>query len=168
MMQELMSGRRDIGTDFRLPDQHGKIRSLADFRGKLVLLYFGYTFCPDVCPTDVLSIAQGIRMLGARGDAVQPVFVTLDPERDTAAVLGPYLTAFHPRFLALRGSEVEVRLITDAFRVYYRKTRPPGSSTYLIDHTAYIFLLDREGKYLSFFPPSTSAARIAEFLRDYL
>lgn len=168
MMKDLMLGKARVGGPFTLTDQHGSQRSLADFRGKLVLLYFGYTFCPDVCPTDLLAIGQLIRSLGRAGNAVQPVFVTLDPERDTQAVIGNYAAAFHPRFIALRGSEREIRRIATAYKVYYEKVTPPGSGTYVIDHTAFIFLLDREGDYVTFFPAGTTVDRMAVTVREVL
>ncbi len=168
LMNELMSGKTAVGGPFTLEDQHGKRRSLADFRGKLVLLYFGYSFCPDVCPTDLAAIAQLIRMLGAEGDELQPVFVTLDPERDTRELLRGYVAAFHPRFVALRGSEDEVRRVATAYKVYFEKVRPPGSGVYLVDHMAFVFLLDREGRYVAFFPPGTSADRMAVMVREVL
>jgi cytochrome oxidase Cu insertion factor (SCO1/SenC/PrrC family) len=168
LMNDLMSGKARVGGPFTLTDQNGNARSLADFRGKLVLLYFGYTFCPDVCPTDLLAIGRLIQALGKDGEAVQPVFVTLDPERDTQAILRNYATAFHPRFVALRGSEQETRRIATAYKVYYEKVTPPGSGTYVIDHTAFIFLLDREGRYVAFFPPGTTVERMAVMMREAL
>jgi protein SCO1 len=168
LMNELMSGKTQVGGPFTLTDQNGNARSLADFRGKLVLLYFGYTYCPDVCPTDLLAIGRLIEALGKNGDAVQPVFVTLDPERDTQAILRDYAAAFHPRFVALRGSEQETRRIATAYKVYYEKVTPPGSSTYVIDHAAFIFLLNREGKYVAFFPPGTTVERMAVMMREAL
>ena len=167
-MNELMSGKAQVGRPFTLIDQFGKSRSLADFRGKFVLLYFGYTFCPDVCPTDLLQIANLIRSLGKDGDNFQPVFVTLDPQRDTQEFLRNYVAAFHPRFVALRGSEAEVRRVATSYKVYFEKVKQPNSSTYFIDHTAFIFLLDREGKYVAFFPPGTSAGRMAVMVRELL
>ncbi|HLQ02625.1 MAG TPA: SCO family protein [Burkholderiales bacterium] len=168
LMNELMSGKAPVGGPFTLEDQYGKRRGLADFRGKLVLLYFGYSFCPDVCPTDLAAMAQLVRTLGAEGDKLQPVFVTLDPERDTRELLRNYVAAFHPRFVALRGSEDEVRRVAAAYKVYFEKVRPPASSVYLIDHMAFVFLLDREGKYVAFFPPGTSAERMATMVREVL
>jgi protein SCO1/2 len=168
LMNELMSGKAQVGGPFTLTDQHGKRRSLADFRGRIVLLYFGYAFCPDVCPTDLLQIANLIRSLGNDGDAIQPVFVTLDPERDTQELLRDYVAAFHPRFVALRGSEDEVRRVATAYKVYFEKVRQPNSSTYFIDHTAFIFLLDGEGKYVAFFPPGTTTGRMAVMVRELL
>jgi len=168
LMNDLMSGKKQVGGPFTLTDQHGNKRSLADFRGKLVLLYFGYTFCPDVCPTDLAAMAQAIRTLDAEGNALQPIFVTLDPERDTREILRNYVAAFHPRFVALSGSEEEVRRVATAYKIYFEKVRPPGSSVYLIDHMAFVFLLDRDGRYVAFFPPGTSAERIAVMVREVL
>jgi protein SCO1/2 len=168
LMNELMSGKAQVGGPFTLTDQNGKLTSLADFRGKIVLLYFGYTFCPDVCPTDLLQIGNLIRSLGSDGDDLQPVFVTLDPERDTQEYLRGYVASFHPRFVALRGSEAEVRRVATAYKVYFEKVRQPNSITYFIDHTAFIFLLDREGRYVAFFPPGTSTERMAVMVRELL
>src|SRR5712692_1494876 len=166
LMNDLMSGKAHVGGPFTLTDQYGKRTSLADFRGKFVLLYFGYTFCPDICPTDLAAMAQAIRTLDAEGDKLQPVFVTLDPERDTQDILRNYAAAFHPRFIALRGSEDEVRRVATAYKIYFEKVRPPGSSVYLIDHMAFVFLLDRDGKYVALFPPGTSAERMATMVRE--
>jgi len=168
LMNELMSGKAQVGGPFTLTDQYGNSRSLGDFRGKFVLLYFGYAFCPDVCPTDLAAMAQAIRTLGKEGDKLLPVFVTLDPERDTQELLRNYVAAFHPRFVALRGTEDEVRRVATAYKVYFEKVKSPGSSAYLIDHMAFVFLLDRDGKYLAFFPPGTSAERMAVMVREVL
>jgi protein SCO1/2 len=168
LMNELMSGKDAVGAAFTLTDQFGKRRSLAEFRGKIVLLYFGYTFCPDVCPTDLAAIAQLLTLLGAEGETVQPIFVTLDPERDTQNVLRRYAAAFSPRIIALRGSTEQTRHIATAWKVFYEKVTPPGSRTYVIDHSAFTFLLDREGKYVSFFPPGTPAGRMAVMVSEQL
>jgi protein SCO1/2 len=166
LMNELMSGTAQVGTPFTLTSQHGKQTRLADFRGKLVLLYFGYTTCPDVCPTDLAAMLHAIDSLGAEGVKVQPVFITLDPARDTLAVLRDYAKAFHPRLLALAGSEDETRRIATAFKVYYEKTTSPNSKIYLIEHTAFTFLLGRDGQYRLFFPPGTPPDRMAAMLRE--
>jgi protein SCO1/2 len=168
LMSDLMSGNAPVGGPFTLEDQYGKKRSLAEFRGAVVLLYFGYVYCPDICPTDLIAIAELVRTLGADGDAVQPVFVTLDPQRDTAEVLRSYAAAFHPRLIALRGSEEDVRRVATDYKVFFEKVRPSGSSTYVIDHMAFIFVLDREGKYVAFFPPGTSAQRMKPVVLEML
>jgi len=168
LMGELMSGKAPIGAPFMLTDQSGHRRGLADFRGRLVLLYFGFASCPDVCPTDLLAIANAIRSLGADGETLQPVFVTLDPERDTREVLGAYVASFHPRFVALSGTEEETRSVATSYKVAYEKVRLPGAGTYTIDHTAYVFLLDREGRFVTLFPPCTPAERMAVMVREQL
>ena len=172
-MNELMSGKAAIGTPFTLTNAYGKRTSLADFRGKLVLLYFGYTSCPDVCPTDLLAIAQTIKSLGRQGEQVQPVLITLDPARDTREVLRGYAAAFHPRLVALTGSEDEIRRVATAYKVFYEKVkyekgRGEGADFYLIDHSAFTFLLDRNGKYMLFFPPGTPPERMAMMVREQL
>lgn len=168
LMYELMSGKYPIGGPFALADPGGRRVALADFRGKLVLLYFGYTSCPDVCPTDLVAIGQALRELGDAAEEVQPLFVTLDPQRDTAAVLRGYVTAFHPSLVALTGTEDEIRRVATSFKVYYEKVELPGTKTYAIDHTAYTFLLDRRGRFVILFPPGTPAGRIAFMLREQL
>ena len=167
-MNELMLSKAPVGTPFTLTNQHGKRVSLGDFRGKVALLYFGYTFCPDVCPTDLLAIAQTLKSLGKSADQVQPIFVTLDPARDTRELLRNYAAAFHPRIVALTGSEAEIRRIATAYKVYYEKITPPDSKTYFINHAAYTFLLDRQGKYVLFFPPGTTPTRMTAMVRDEL
>ena len=134
LMNELMSGKAAVGTPFTLTNQHGKKTSLADFRGKLVLLYFGYTTCPDVCPTDLAAMTRAVDALGKSGAEVQPLFITLDPARDTRELLRDYAKAFHPRLVALTGSEDETRRIATAFKVYYERNTPPNSKIYLIEH----------------------------------
>ena len=168
LMSELMSGKATVGGPFTLTDPSGARRSLADFRGRLVLLYFGFTYCPDVCPTDLMAIGNLIRSLGPDGDRLQPVFITLDPERDTRNVLRAYVASFHPRFVALTGTEDEIRRVATSYKVFFQKVRPPGVGTYLIDHSAYVFLLDREGRFITLFPPGTPQERMAVMVREQL
>ena len=167
-MEELMTGRGDIGGPFSLTDHTGTQRSLADFRGQVVLVYFGYTYCPDVCPTDLVEIAQLLSVLGERADQVQPLFITVDPERDTAAHLSNYLPHFHPRLLGLTGSVEEIRAVADRYRAYFAKVPRPGNGFYGMDHSANFYLLDREGKFAGSLPPGTKAHRLAEVIRDWL
>lgn len=168
LMNELMSGKGPIGGPFTLTDPAGTRRSLSDFRGSLILLYFGFTYCPDVCPTDLLAMGNLIRSLGVDGDALQPVFVTLDPERDTPEVLRAYVASFHPRFIALTGTEDEIRRVATSYKVFFQKVRPKGVDTYFIDHSAYVFLLDREGRFATLFPPGTPQERMAILVREQL
>lgn len=166
-MQAVMWGEEPIGGPFALTDHAGRTRTEADFRGKVVLVYFGFTWCPDICPTDLMAIAAALDELGADAEAVQPLFVTLDPQRDTGH-LGEYVQAFHPRLIGLTGDEAAVRRTADAFKVYYRKVPGEGADDYTIDHTAFTYLYDQAGAYLGFFPPGTPPGRIVEVLRPLL
>jgi cytochrome oxidase Cu insertion factor (SCO1/SenC/PrrC family) len=170
VMDILMWNREPVGGPFELTDHTGKTRTERDFRGKLMLVYFGFTYCPDICPADLQAIGLAIDKLGADGDSVQPLFITVDPERDTAAHLAEYVPMFHPRLIGLTGSADAIRKAADAYKVYYAKVDPgkedPGY--YTVDHTAYIYLMDREGNYLGFFPPGTSADRMVEIIRPRL
>jgi cytochrome oxidase Cu insertion factor (SCO1/SenC/PrrC family) len=167
LMNELMSGRVPIGMPFALTDQRGARVGPAQWHGRVVLLYFGYLYCPDVCPTDLRAIAEAIEALGADGGKVQPVFVTLDPGRDTADRIGRYAEAFHPRFEALRGSDAETRRVAEAYKVFFEKVPLRGGS-YAIDHTSFTYVLGGDGRYVGYFPPGTSGRRMAEFVRPML
>jgi protein SCO1/2 len=162
-----MWNRGPIGGPFALIDHTGKPRTDEDFRGTLLLIYFGYSYCPDVCPTDLQQIGLAIDQLGSAGGAVQPLFITLDPERDTAAHLAEYVPLFHPRLIGLTGSAEQIRRIALAYKVYYTKY-PPGSADYVVDHSAFIYLVDANGKYIGFFPPGTTADRMTEIIRLHL
>ena len=168
-MDILMWNREPVGGPFELIDQTGKPRSDRDFRGRLMLVYFGFTYCPDVCPTDLMAIGQALEQLGPDADALQPVFITLDPERDTAGHLAEYVPMFHPRLLGLTGSLEAIGAAAEAYKVYFAKV-PIGKDAgdYTVDHTSFIYLMDRDGKYLGFFPPGTSAERMVEVIRPRL
>jgi cytochrome oxidase Cu insertion factor (SCO1/SenC/PrrC family) len=170
IMDILMWNREPVGGPFELTDHTGKPRTSSDFRGKLMLVYFGFTWCPDICPTDLQAIGLTLDKLGADGDSVQPLFITVDPERDTAAHLAEYVLMFHPRLIGLTGSAEAIRKAADAYKVYYARVDPPKEDAgyYTVDHTAYIYLMDREGNYLGFFPPGTSADRMVEIIRPRL
>ncbi len=168
LMNELMTGAGPIGGPFQLTDQKGRRVGPAQWRGKLVLMYFGYTSCPDACPTDLSGIAAAIAALGADGDGVQPVFVTLDPLRDTPALLAAYVQGFNPRFVALGGTEQEIRRVALSYKVFYEKVARPGSDDYMIDHTSFTYVLNAAGQYVGYFPPGTSGERIAAQLRAIL
>ena len=170
IMDSLMWNREPVGGPFELIDHTGKPRIDGDFRGRLMLVYFGFTFCPDICPTDLQAIGLTLEKLGADGDSVQPLFVTVDPERDTAKHLAEYVPMFHPRLIGLTGSAEAIRKAADAYKVYYARvdTGKQDSGDYTVDHTAYIYLMDRDGSYLGFFPPGTSADRMVEIIRPRL
>src|SRR6185503_11877462 len=143
--------REPIGGPFTLTDQNGVRRTDADFRDKLMLVYFGFTYCPDICPTDLQNIGLALDRLGPAGEAVQPLFVTLDPERDTAAHLADYVGLFHPRLIGLTGDAGAIRKAADAYKVFYARIPRSDGSDYTVDHSAFIYLVDRGGRYLGFF-----------------
>ena len=134
----------DFGRDFNLRDPDGKTRTLADFRGKLVMIFFGFTQCPAVCPTALLNAAEVKRALGADGDKVQVLFITLDPERDTPALPRQYATAFDPGFIGLSADLEGTQRVAQEFRVFYQKVKTGGS--YTIDHSALTYVYDTQGK----------------------
>ncbi|HEY8880868.1 MAG TPA: SCO family protein [Roseateles sp.] len=129
-----------------LTDQDGRARSLADFKGKVLVVFFGYTQCPDVCPTTMAEVADVKRSLGADGDKVQGIFVTIDPERDTAQLLKAYLASFDSSFVGLRGSEEQTQAAAKEFKVFYAKVPGKTPETYTMDHTAASFIFDTEGR----------------------
>jgi protein SCO1/2 len=134
----------NYGKDFRLTDADGRERSLADFKGQAVMLYFGFVQCPDVCPTALARAVETRRLLGAAGQRLQVIFVTLDPERDSAEVLKSYMAAFDPSFIALHGNALRTRETADHFKVYYKKV--PTGQSYTLDHSAVSYVFDPAGQ----------------------
>jgi cytochrome oxidase Cu insertion factor (SCO1/SenC/PrrC family) len=167
MMDDLMYGRGSIGGPFTLTDQNGNRRSDAEFRGKLMIVYFGYTWCPDVCPADLMTITQALDNLGVAAEGVQPIFITIDPERD-ANVLADYVSAFHHSLIGLAGSADEIQKVADAYKAFYVKVPDERSGGYSIDHSGVIYLMGRNGEYLGFMPPRTDPDRLTEILRKNL
>jgi cytochrome oxidase Cu insertion factor (SCO1/SenC/PrrC family) len=167
MMDDLMFGRGSVGGPFTLTDQNGKPHPDSEFRGKLMIVYFGYTFCPDVCPTDLMAITQALDALGNDAAGIQPVFITIDPERDNA-VMAEYLKAFHPSFIGLTGAPEEIRKVANSYKAFYVRVEDPRTNEYSIDHSGVIYLMGRDGRYLGFMPPQTAPDRLTEILRKYL
>ena len=133
-----------FATDFKLKDPAGKERTLADFPNKVVMVFFGFTQCPDVCPTALARAVEMRGIMGADADKVQVVFITIDPERDTPEILKAYTEAFDPTFLGLRGDLAETKATADAFKVFYQKV--PTGSSYTMDHTSLTYVFDQKGK----------------------
>ncbi len=133
-----------FGKDFRLVDPDGRVRTLADFRGKVVMLFFGFTQCPDVCPTALLRAAEVRKRLGAEGSNLQVIFITIDPERDTAALMREYTVAFDPSFIGLRTDLEGTRKVADDFNVYFEKI--PTGKSYTMDHSAFSYVFDAQGR----------------------
>ena len=134
----------DYGKTLDLADTTGRVRHLADFRGSAVVVFFGFTHCPDVCPTTLADIAGALKTLGADADRVQVVFITVDPERDTAADLQRYVSAFDPRFIALRGDAAATQRVAKDFKIYFEK-RKQGAG-YTVDHSAQSYVIDPQGR----------------------
>ena len=155
----------DFGRQLNLTDHNGVRRSLDDFRGKLIVLFFGYTHCPDVCPTTLADVAMALRQLPPESAArVQVLFVSVDPERDTPELLKAYVPYFDPAFLGLHGTPEEVAAAAKEFRIAYRKHVEPGAAGYLVDHTAGSYVLDGKGRLRLFLPFAQSAPDIAHDL----
>jgi len=158
----------EIGGPFVLTDQNGELRRSEEFRGKLMLVYFGYTFCPDACPTALQDMSAALDLLGDKASAVQPIFITIDPERDTVAQMKLYASNFHPRLLALTGSPEAIAAAARAYRVYYQKQTGGNAGEYLMDHSGLIYLMGRDGRYLGHFSPGTTPAEIATAISSHL
>ena len=136
----------DYGKSLELTDHAGRPRHLEDWRGKAVVLFFGFTHCPDVCPTTLAETAQAMKALGADADKVQVLFVTVDPERDTRDVLASYVTAFDPRFLGLYGDAEATKRVAKEFKIYYEKRPGSAPGSYSIDHSAQSYVIDPQGR----------------------
>lgn len=151
-----------------LPDADGKPRSLAEFKGRVVVVFFGYTQCPDVCPTTLAELSEVRRALGADGDKLQGIFVTVDPERDTAPVLKAYVDGFNAGFVALRGSPEQIKQATREFKVFFAKVPGRTESTYTIDHTAGAYVFDAQGRIRLFSRYGTGPKAMEEDVRALL
>ena len=155
-----------IGGPFTLIDDSGTPRTDAEFRGKLMLVYFGYTHCPDACPTALQDMADALAKLGPQADEIVPIFITIDPARDTVAYLKGYAEQFDAHFVSLTGSPEQVAAAAKAYRVYYRKAT--DTPNYLMDHSSIVYLMGRDGKFLMHFTPDTTPDQMADALRKYL
>ena len=154
----------NFGKELALTDHNGRPRTLADFRGKVVTVFFGFTHCPDVCPTTLAEMAQVVKALGPDGNRVQVLFVTVDPERDTQQVLARYVPAFHPGFLGLYGDAEATARAAKAFKVYFQK-QPAKDGHYSVDHSAGTYILDREGRLRLFAGYGTGAPALLHDIR---
>lgn len=159
--------RPAVGGPFELVNHEGRAVTEADYRGRLMLVFFGFTYCPDVCPTGLTAIGQALDMLGADAVNVAPLFVTVDPERDTPEQLKEYVRHFHPRLIGLTGTPEKIAAAAKAYRVYYAKARTPGAppDEYTMDHTSIVYLMGRDGKFIAHFSHGTEPKTIAERVR---
>jgi protein SCO1/2 len=162
-------GETAIGGPFRLIDGEGRERSDADFRGKLMLVEFGYNFCPDVCPLGLQLFADVLDRLGPASDEIAPIFITFDPARDTPEILKSYVQHFSPRITALTGPREAIDAVVKAYRVYYRLGSDAASNpNYLVDHSAILYLMGRDGRFITHFTHETPPDRIVAAIRSRL
>ena len=161
-------GVQTIGGPFSLIDQNGISRSSSDFRGKIMLVYFGYTYCPDACPTTLAAITKTMDLLGSKASEVQPIFISVDPARDTVAQLKAYAANFTPHLLAMTGPPAELKKVEDEYHVYVAKVPQSGGNDYLIDHSSIVYVMGRNGRYLNEFPTGVSPKVMAATLERYL
>lgn len=165
------TGTALIGGPFTLVDQNGKTVTDRDFRGKYMLIFFGFTHCPDICPAELQVMSAALDALGSKADEVVPVFVTLDPERDTREAVGTYVKNFGKNFVGLTGSPTAIANAAKAYRVTYSKFEYKGKNgnyRYSIDHSALVYLMDKDGQYLTHFTYGTPASKMTETMRSYL
>lgn len=158
----------DYGRSLALTDHHGQPRTLADFRGKLVTFFFGYTQCPDVCPTNLATMAEVMRQLGPDAERVQVLFATVDPERDTQALLSQYMPAFDSRFLGLYGDAAQTVTVAKEFRVFFAKSGDTSGNNYTVDHSTGTYVFDTEGRLRLYVKHGTAPDLIAADLRRLL
>ncbi len=158
----------DYGRTLSLPDQDGKLRTLADFKGKVLVIFFGYTQCPDVCPTTMAELAQVKKSLGPEGDKVQGIFVSVDPERDTPQLLKAYMANFDPSFVALRGTPEQTAAAAKEFKVFYAKVPGKTEGSYTMDHTAGSYLFDAQGRLRVFVRYNSGAEALTADLKTLL
>ena len=150
------ASQADFGGPFALTDQNGTRRTDADFRGKYMLVFFGYTYCPDVCPTTLAVESEALGKLGAGASRVVPIFITVDPKRDTPQKLKPYLASFGPSFVGLTGTDAEIAKVASAYRVYYQAHidgRAANPESYSVDHTGNVYLMGPDGKFVAYYSP---------------
>jgi protein SCO1/2 len=153
--------------NFTLTSKNGDV-SLKDFQGKMVLIYFGYTFCPDICPATLANVGQALRQIGSDADDVQLIMVSLDPDRDTPEKLEEYVAHFHPSFIGITGTQEQLDTVTSLYGIFYEKKEGSAATSYLIDHTATLMVIDREGYLKLVFPFGVTVPEIADDLKYML
>ena len=164
-----ITGSTAFGKDFSLVDPDGKVRTLGDFKGKVVVMFFGYTQCPDICPTTLTEMQQVMTLLGPQSDKVQVLFVTVDPERDTAEILKQYVPAFDSRFLGLRpADEAALEKVTKDFKIYYKKVPGANLGSYTMDHTAGSYAFDPDGRLRLYIKHAQGPETLAHDLKELL
>ncbi len=157
-----------IGGPFTLTTHDGRVVTDQDFVGKYKLVFFGYTFCPDICPTELQTIAQAMDLMGDSGADVQPLFITIDPERDTPPVLADYVKLFHPSIIGLTGTAEQIAAVAKAYRVYYARSQgEPDPTQYLMDHSTFAYLLAPDGSFVTVFAKGSTPEQMVEAINAY-
>jgi len=159
------AGRALVGGPFTLTDHNGRRVTEKDFLGRYMLVYFGYTWCPDVCPTELQVISAALDSMGEAAKQIQPVFVTVDPARDTVAQMKEYVGSFHPSLVGLTGTDEEIEAVAKAYRVYYAKADGGDAENYLVDHGSLIYLMGPDGQFVTHFTYGTDPEKLAEGLK---
>ena len=161
-VQTISTGEQvSIGGPFRLTDQNQMIRTEKDFQGKYMLVFFGYTYCPDVCPTTLAVMADALQKIGSLADKVTPVFITVDPKRDTPEKIKTYLSSFGPRFVGLTGDSTDIASVAKEYRVYYREHPPENGGEYTVDHSGVVYLMDPNGMFVANYSLDTGPDMLA-------
>jgi protein SCO1/2 len=169
VLQEKTTGQAQLGGSFKLVDHEGIERTDRDYRGKLMLVYFGYSYCPDICPTALYNITQALEKLGNKAEEIQPLFITIDPQRDTVKHLALYVKNFHPSLRALTGDEKEIKEAMTHYKVYGQKLPlTEGYNDYLMDHSSIIYLMDRQGRFIEHFNHTTSPDVLEVALKKHI
>ena len=158
----------EVGGAFELVDHSGKPVTDADYRGEYLLVFFGYTYCPDICPTELQNMTIAMDELGEKAQFVRPLFITIDPERDTVDYISQYVSHFHPRLVGLTGTQDQIERAARIYRVFYAKVDDPQATEYLMDHSSFVYLMGRDGKLLTTFPHATDPSRMAETIGAYV
>ncbi|WP_420563507.1 SCO family protein [Thalassobaculum sp.] len=161
-------GQVQVGGPFTLTDQTGRQVTEETYQGTWQVVFFGYTYCPDVCPTTMATVTTALDELGPLAEKVTPIFITIDPARDTVEQLAGYHEYFHPRFAMLTGTEEQIAKVAREFRVYYAKAEDSSASDYLMDHSSISYLLDPDGNYVTHFSHGTDPQKMAETLRQHI
>jgi cytochrome oxidase Cu insertion factor (SCO1/SenC/PrrC family) len=167
-MTDTATGEALIGGPFELTDQNGNTVTDQTYKGRLMLIYFGFTYCPDACPTALGVMSAAVDQLDVAADRVVPILITVDPERDTPEVLKDYVSNFHPSMVGLTGTKEQIDQAAKAYRVFYQKAPGATADEYLMDHTLLIYLMDGDGKYVTHFGPDATPDQVAEEIRKHL
>lgn len=167
--EKAATGPVQVGGDFELMDHTGRARTNKDFHGKFMMVYFGYRYCPDICPTALTTMTEVLNQLGPKANHIQPLFITIDPERDTVKELAEFIPNFHPSFLALTGNAEQIDKAKQVYKVFGQKVEDEHApDAYVMDHSSIIYVMDRQGQLVAHFNHSTPSEHIVSALRKYL